>query len=167
MLTDAAIVLTNGVKMGSLGAADRLGTSGKLHIQLFDDSGNLKDERFVPNVVCTAGKTWMASSLLKTTSNTPAAMTHMAVGSDATTPTAADTVLTVETARVALTSSTSSTNVVTYVCTFGTGVGTGNVQEAGILNASSAGTLLCHSTFTLINKGSTDTLTITWTVTLN
>jgi len=51
--------------------------------------------------------------------------------------------------------------------TFGAGVGTGAVTEAGIFNASSAGTMLCRTTFSVINKAAADTLGITWTVTVN
>ena len=43
------------------------------------------------------------------------------------------------------------------------GTGTGAVTEAGILNASSSGTLLCRTEFSVVNKGSADSMTITWT----
>ena len=54
-----------------------------------------------------------------------------------------------------------------YVATFPAGTGTGAITEAGILNASSSGTLLCRTVFSVINKGAADTLGITWTVTVN
>jgi hypothetical protein len=56
---------------------------------------------------------------------------------------------------------------VAYVATFPAGTGTGAVTEAGLFNASSAGTLLCRTVFSVINKGAADTLGITWTVTVN
>ena len=40
-------------------------------------------------------------------------------------------------------------------------------SEAGLLNASSSGTLLCRTVFSVINKASGDTLGITWTVTVS
>ena len=46
------------------------------------------------------------------------------------------------------------------------GTGTGAVVEAGVLNASSGGTLLCRTVFAVVNKGAADTLKITWTVTV-
>jgi hypothetical protein len=52
------------------------------------------------------------------------------------------------------------------VATFPAGTGTGAITEAGILNAASAGILLCRTTFSVINKGAADTLGITWTVTV-
>ena len=47
------------------------------------------------------------------------------------------------------------------------GTGTGAITEAGILNASSSGTLLCRTVFSVVNKGSADAMTITWTVTVS
>ena len=69
--------------------------------------------------------------------------------------------------RVALDSTTVSGAVVTYVATFPAGTGTGAVTEAGILNASSAGDLLCRTVFSVVNKGASDSMTITWTVTVS
>jgi hypothetical protein len=57
--------------------------------------------------------------------------------------------------------------VVTYVASFGAGTGTGAVTEAGILNASSGGTLLCRTEFSVVNKGADDSMSITWTITVS
>lgn len=94
-------------------------------------------------------------------------MSHMAIGEDNTAAAAANTTLGNEAGRVALTSTTVSTNTVTYVATFGAGTGTGAITEAGILNASSSGTLLCRTVFPVVNKQSGDSMTITWTVTVS
>jgi hypothetical protein len=91
----------------------------------------------------------------------------MAVGTTSTAAAIGDTTLGAETARVALTSGTASGGVVTYVATFAPGTGTGALVEAGILNASSVGTLLCRTTFAVVNKGASDSMTITWTVTVS
>ena len=39
--------------------------------------------------------------------------------------------------------------------------------EAGILNNSSGGSLLCRTVFSVINKGASDSMTITWTITIS
>ncbi len=57
--------------------------------------------------------------------------------------------------------------VVTYVCAFSAGEGTGALTEAGIFNASSSGTMLCRTEFNVVNKGASDSMTITWTVTVS
>ena len=53
------------------------------------------------------------------------------------------------------------------VATFAAGTGTGAVTEAALLNASSSGTMLCRTVFSVVNKGSADSMTITWTVTVS
>ena len=145
---------------------DTIKMTGRLNIVLTDADGNVKDQREVDNLVVTVGKSYVASRMKDATAT---AMSHMSVGTTSTAPAVGDTALGAEIAssRTALTSTTVTTNSVAYVCTFGTGVGTGAIVEAGIFNASSAGTMLCRTTFSVINKGASDTLTITWTVTVN
>ena len=138
---------------------DGLRLKGKLSIALNDEV-----VQEVDNLVVTAGKGYVASRM-KDASAT--AMSHMAIGSGTTNPAASDTALETELGRVALTSTTVSSAVVTYVATFAAGTGTGAVTEAGILNASSSGTLLCRTEFSVVNKGSSDSMTITWTVTVS
>ena len=141
---------------------DGFNLKGKVEVRLNDEV-----VREIDNLVVTTGKGFVAASMLKTTSNSPAAMTHMAIGSNTTNPAAGDTALGTELGRVALTSAAVSGAVVTYVATFAAGTGTGAVVEAGILNASSGCTLLCHTEFDVVNKGSADAITITWTVTVS
>ena len=141
---------------------DGFNLKGKVEVRLNDEV-----VREIDNLVVTTGKGFVAASMLKTTSNSPAAMTHMAIGSDTTNPAANDTALGNELGRVTLTSAAVSGAVVTYIATFPAGTGTGAVVEAGILNAGSNGTLLCHTEFAVVNKGSADAITITWTVTVS
>ena len=138
---------------------DGLKLKGKLTIAL-----NGKTVQEVDNLVVTAGKGYVASRIKDATAT---AMSHMAIGSGTNNPAAGDTALQTELGRVALTSTTVSAAVVTYVATFGAGTGTGAVTEAGILNASSSGTLLCRTEFSVVNKGSSDSMTVTWTVTVS
>jgi hypothetical protein len=116
----------------------------------------------IPNLVVTAGKGYVASRMKDTTDG---AMSHMAVGTSSTAAAAGDTALGTESGRVALTSTTVSNNVITYVATFPAGTATAALTEAGILNASSGGTMLCRTVFATVNKGSSDAMTITWAVT--
>ena len=96
---------------------------------------------------------------------TATVMTHMGLGTSSTAATLAQTALvTAVGVRVALTSTTVTTSSVAYACTFGAGVATGAITEAGIFSALTAGTMLCRTVFSVINKGAADTLTITWTI---
>lgn len=138
--------------------------SGELHIVLRDENGKIKDERTVKNLVVTTGVNYIADRMADAAES---AMSHMAVGSGSTAAAAGDTALETEEARVALTSTTQTNEDVVYVASFGAGTGTAALTEAGILNASSSGTLLCRTVFAAVNKGANDTLQITWTVTIS
>ena len=116
----------------------------------------------VDNLVVTAGKGYVASRMEGTSANV---MSHMAIGSGTSAAAASDTALGNELARTQLTSTNVSGADVTYVDTFAAGTGTGAVTEAAILNASSGGTMLCRTVFSVVNKGSSDSMTITWVVT--
>jgi len=143
---------------------DQIKVTGELKITVTNDEGNVKKEIIVPNIVVTDGKEYIASRM-KDASAT--AMSHMAIGTGSTAAAAGDAALGTESGRVALTSTTVTSNAVAYVATFPAGTGTGAITEAGILNASSSGDLLCRTVFSVINKGAADTLGITWTVTVN
>lgn len=144
---------------------------GVVSFVLTDENGNVKETQ-ENNLVVSTGLAFIAQSMLKTTTNSPAAMTHMAVGTGSTAAAAGQTALITESARVALTSSTNVTTTVTndaiqYVATFNPGTATAAITEAGIFNAASAGTMLARVAFAVINKGALDTLTITWKITLS
>jgi hypothetical protein len=143
---------------------DAIKMTGDLKIVLTDANGQIKHEQEIKNLVVTTGKNFIASRIKDTTDT---AMSHMAIGSGTTAAAVGDTALGTQLGRVALTSTTVTTNNVAYVATFPAGTGTGAVTEAGLFNASSSGTLLCRTVFSVINKGAADTLGITWTVTVN
>lgn len=145
---------------------DSIKMKGKLSIVLTGPDGEIKDQQEIDNLVVTVGKNFIASRMKDATAT---AMSHMEVGTGTTAAAVGDTALqtAVASSRVALTSTTVTTNSVAYVATFPAGTGTGALTEAGIFNASSSGTMLCRTVFSVINKGAADTLGITWTVTVN
>jgi hypothetical protein len=143
---------------------ENLRAHGELTISVFDRSGNLKEAKKVPNLVVTVGKNYIASRMVGTASTV---MSHMAIGTGTGTPIAGDTTLGTEAGRVALTAFTASTNTVTATATFPAGTGTGAITEAGILNNSSGGTLMCRTTFPVVNKAAGDSIAITWVVTVS
>ena len=136
---------------------------GKVHVTVTNEHGEIV-EQLAANTVMTVGKNFTASRMVGVASNV---MSHMALGSSSANPTdPAQTALGAELGRVALGGSSATTNVVTYTATFGVGVATGPVREAGIFNATPAGTMLCRVVFDVVNKGANDTIAITWTVTV-
>ena len=138
---------------------DGLKMKGRLTISINDEV-----VQEIDNLVVTTGKEYVASRIKDTTAT---AMSHMAIGTGTTAAAAGDAALVSESARTALTSTTVSTNTVVYVDTFGAGTGTGAITEAGVFNASSSGTMLCRTVFSVVNKGADDSMTITWTITVS
>jgi hypothetical protein len=142
---------------------DQLKVTGDVVVEITGPDGQIKDRREIKNLVVATGKTYIAGRIV----GTPTAMSHMAIGSNSTAATTADTAVGSELGRVALSSSVSSGAVVTYVASFPAGTGTGAVVEAGIFNASSAGIMLCRTVFAVVNKGADDAMSITWAITVS
>lgn len=143
--------------------SDKLKFKGDVVIEIFDElTLEIKERVEVHNLVVDTGLDYIASRMKDATVT---AMSHMAVGDDGTSPVAGDTALGSELARQALTSTTVTDNTIQYIASFGAGVGTGALEEAGIFNAGSGGVMLCRTTFAVVNKGASDGMTITWTVT--
>ena len=144
---------------------EQMSVKGRLSVVLLDADGKVKQSQDIPNLVVNSGLAFIASRMKDTTD---AAMSHMAVGSGTTAAAAGDTALETQIgSRVSLTSTTVTANATAYVATFAAGTGTGAITEAGIFNASTAGTMLCRTVFSVVNKGADDTLQITWTIPLN
>ena len=131
---------------------------GKLKIALND-----KVVQEVDNLVVTAGKNFVADRM----KNNSTVMGYMAVGTGSTAAAAGDTTLGSESDRNALTSTTVTNNEVAYVGTWAAGDASVAITEAGLFSASSGGTMLARTVFSAVNKGASDSLTITWTITVS
>jgi hypothetical protein len=142
-------------------------SDGNVRIELRGPDGELKESRQVDNLVVTAGKNWLASYLAAvTTSN----MIMMAVGTASTAVTAGDTVLGGEFVSERVVGTLyASQNLWQNTGVFGANVPSSTlttpVNEAGIFNAPTAGSMYTHATFPTVNKAPADTLTIIWQVT--
>jgi len=142
---------------------DDMKMTGRLIISIND---NVVQE--VDNLVVTAGKEFVAARMIGTSADV---MDNMAIGQgdgsgSAAAALAANTTLQSELDRQSATSSASGA-VVTYSATFAAGNGTGAVTEAGLFNASSGGSMLCRTVFSVVNKGAADSMTISWAVTVS
>lgn len=150
-----------------MNSKDNITLTGNLKIAI-----NGKIIREVRNLVTTVGKTWMASRMQGVADGV---MTHMAIGTGTTAAAVGDTTLETEAARVALNVSggVASTNTITFEATYPADVpdvtapATVAITEAGIFNDVTAGSMLAHTVFAAVNKGETDTMTISWVITVS
>jgi hypothetical protein len=145
---------------------ENLKARGQVQVEILDEAGALKEKIHIPNLVVQVGRNYIAERMANTDD---AVMSHMSTGTDNTTPASGDTTLGAENGRVALDSTVVNANVVTYTATFAPGTSTGALVEAGIFNDSGtdAGTMLCRTTFDVVNKAVADTMIITWAITIS
>lgn len=135
--------------------------TGDLVVCKFDEQLNLVEQIEVNNLVVTTGKEYIAQRIA---SNSTDVMSHMAIGSNNTTASLGNTQLIAQLGITPLDSVDVSGTVVTYSATFAPGVGTGNIVEAGIFNSDTGGIMLCRTTFPVIIKDPSTTISITWNI---
>lgn len=140
------------------------GVIGRVSITKFNSIGDIIEKVYIPNLVVSTGLSYITSRMVNTSQSV---MSNMALGSGTTSPTLANTTLGLELGRVILSASSATNNVITYTATFPAGTATGAITEAGIFNDNTAGIMLSRTTFAVINKGASDVIAVTWTVTVN
>lgn len=149
---------------------DAIRLRGCYEIGVYDPDGKLVDYRKVDNVVVTQGRSYVLSRLISASPQTDV-INSIAVGTSTTAPASTDTLLGSEALRIAIASFvtsglTNSPPSWQAQCTFATNQANTTLGEAGIFNSSGANvvTMLSHVTFATINKASTNTLAISYTI---
>lgn len=141
---------------------------GDVRITVVNQSGTVTQEYEYPNLVVNTGKNHMAARLANMTTD-GSAITHMAIGTDKTSPTIVDTSLISQLgARSSVTlAHTVNTSYMTATASFtGGSYASTNICEAGLFTASTAGLLICRTTFAPFTILSTDMVGITWKITI-
>ena len=134
---------------------------------LYGEDGSLKQEVSGYNVITDNGKEFLANFLSSaSTGASTFTMRYIAVGTDSTAEAASNTALGTEISRHTGTASYGSGAIYSVVATFAAGSGTGAIVEYGLFSTSNAGTMLARDVEAVINKGASDTLSVTYNVTL-
>lgn len=143
---------------------------GTYSFELRGIDGNVKDSWTVDNVVTNVGKAELAN--LTGNVSTPVEFTYLAVGTSATAVDATDTTLTAEITDTGLErasgtvsrETTTTTNDTFKITNTWTATGSKTVEEVGVFNDASAGTMLSHALTTSKAVTSGETLTATYTL---
>lgn len=147
---------------------DKVKMKGEWFVTLYGPDGNIKEKRQGFNVVTTVGKEFLASFL---NSAVAAASTftgkYIGIGTNSTAEAAGDTALGTEVSRSTGTASYISGQIFQVTATFAAGSGTGAITEYGLFSSNTAGTLIARDTEAAINKGASDTLTVTAQLTIS
>lgn len=141
-----------------------LKTRGDVSITVIRGDGSASTYRG-HNLITNSGIDFLANSF--GTATRLAQMTYIAVGTGTDSAANADTALKKESLRKsASVNYTAGSGVITVSATFAAGEATGALTEAGILNDASGGTLFDRIVFPAINKGASDTVNLTFEITL-
>jgi len=141
------------------------GLKGEFELFLYNKQGKLKAYRHVKNLTVLEGFKAVCDMMGQ---GGVQPFNYCAIGTGTVAPSQSDTILASETARAQGTYTRTADTVWKLETTFGAGVGTGAISESGLFNNSiSPATMLCRQTFSVINKGSEDTLVVTWQYTLS
>lgn len=147
--------------------SDGLKIRGFWDVKLHGPNGELKDHRYGENVITTNGKEFLARYLLSAATAATNTLRFIAIGTNTTSESASDTALGAEVARISGSVSYVSGAIFEVIATFPAGTGTGAIAEYGLLNTSTGGTLFSRDTESVVNKGASDTLTVTNRTTLS
>lgn len=144
---------------------DNMIGKGSIELKVIGSDGKVKCVLQKDNLIVTVGKSFLAAWLAAVSQST-SFMPYTAVGTGTASPSVGDTTLQTELARLANTPS-SSLNVLQLSATFGPGVATGVITEAGLFSAASLGTMFSRVVFSPVTVAAGDSLVINWSVTFS
>jgi len=162
---DKAFAMDTVAAAATLACNDGVAPRGMVRWQYVDENNEVvPGSGGFANLVVDAGKAYIASRICGAAAT---AVSHLAIGSNSAAVAAGQTALSTETARVAISSATPSAAVATIVATVPAGTGTGTVEEVGLFNASSSGTMIARALTGTISKPAGLGLQFTWTITIS
>jgi hypothetical protein len=153
------------------GFKEGFGLAGEVEILVFDKDGKLKKRIVLKNLITNVGYAQVAG-LINGVVTTP--FKYVAVGAGSSTspgtctdPSATDTALGYEVARVLATTGRTTTSVpndtATWSATFNF-TASYPLCEAGIFDTSTGGNMLSRVTYAVVNVASGDTMVINWKI---
>jgi len=143
---------------------------GRIRLQLQDAAGTpIGPVVCSENTVVTGGRRWVFEAIYSGGAGTAQVLSHMGIGTSTTAPATSDTALGSEATRKAIgtfttTNLTSTVPNMDFIVSFATNEGNTTLGEAGIFNSSSGGTMFNRATFATIDKTTSNTLSLTYTV---
>ena len=147
---------------------DSIIPEGKILIEIENVFTKKKTKFFADNMFVTAGKNSIAARLVETANK--GLITYCALGTGTVAPALADTQLQTEIFRKLISVKSSNGKVATFQTFFTTSEANGTLREAGLFgddatSATNSGTLFARVAINR-TKTSSDTLSLTWSVTI-
>ena len=138
-----------------------LNIKGKWYVTLYGAENEVKQHIEGVNTITTGGISALVQHLVSATA-AATTFTHryVAIGSDNTSETSADTALGTELARHTATVSQVTDGIYRLSATYPSGTGTGNIYEYGVFDSNTGGTMFSRDTEGLVTKSANDTLVV-------
>jgi hypothetical protein len=147
---------------------------GFVDVFVYDEFGNLKEERHFSNGITNTGFQLIADRIAGHSGFAGNEANYIGLGTGTTAFVATQTALVTELtggsyARQQDTDATYTSGSKSFAisATFNPGVATGALTESGLFDASTGGNMMARQTFSVINVGASDSITVTWTITLS
>lgn len=142
---------------------------GYVELELRNAINNEVVRRQQFNTVATTGRRFVLEQIESVDLDTDRTISHIAIGTDTAAPATDDTTLSTESTRNAI--GTFTTSALTgptpswrAEVSFATNEGNTTLGECGLFNSSADGTMLARSTFATIDKTTSNTLSISYTI---
>lgn len=151
--------------------AEQLKMTGEVLVEIHDaKTGRLKSSHLYKNLVVDAAKASIADALRGNQTGGVGEITHCAVGTSTTAPAAGDVALVAEIARKLVSIRSAAGAVATFKTFFNQSEANGVLKEAALFgglatSTPDSGTLFCRTNINR-TKTTSDTLTLTWRVTV-
>lgn len=149
-----------------MNSKETINCHGSMQIVLRKASGEVSVTR-KDNLILNVGFDFICNAI-GATANRPNVMSHIALGTGTTAPSATQVALVSELFRkVATYTHVAGTKVMRFSTYFPPGEATGALTEAGVCNAPTGGIFIDRVTFDVINKASDDEVTVNFEFTLS
>lgn len=140
--------------------------TGDVNLVLYNDMNQIKTQRNITNRIVNTGLIYIINRMYR---NDVAIAEYIALGTNSNSVLQGNTTLGSELSgsrQQASIAKNESLFKITYATTIPAGVATGIISEAGIFDSNlfNAGTMLCRTVFTGIDKTVDDTLAVSWTL---
>lgn len=168
------VLVSSGIFASPNVREEMMSVRGFVDVMVYDEFGHLKEERHYDNGITNVGFELIADRIADHSGFTGNPPNYIALGTGSTAFAVTQTALVTELsggsyARQQDTDATytSGTKAFAISATFAAGVATGALTESGLFDASTTGNMMARQTFSTINVGASDSITVTWTITLS
>ena len=153
---------------------ESIAIKGFVDLMVYDEFGELKEERHFDNGITNTGFEVIADRIADHSAFSGNQPNYIALGTGSTAFSTSQTSLVTELAggsyaRQQDTDATYTSGSKSFAisATFAAGVATGALTESGLFDAISSGNMMARQTFSTINVGAKDSITVTWTIALS